>query len=225
MPRPARVLAVSGALVAAGVLAVGGTAYGTTQAPSPDDTYVACVDLATGAMRLIDPLAGHACTVTAGPGQERQISWSRTAGERGPQGPAGPRGARGEAGEDGDSRLEDLAGLRCTSGDDAGRVEIHVESPERGSGIKLICMTGDTVIAPSSPPSTSVATTPPRPTKPPRPTEPAEPTHPPAPLPDPSAEPTADWPREPDADPDAAPDLDPLPAPANPEGPVGAGSI
>jgi len=93
VPRPARVLAVSGALVAAGVLVVGGTAYAVAQPQALDETYVGCVDLATGAMRLIDPLAGHACATTAGPGQERQISWSRTAGERGP---AAPRGALGE---------------------------------------------------------------------------------------------------------------------------------
>jgi hypothetical protein len=129
VPRPARALAVTAALVVAGGL-VGGTAYAASRAQSPDETFFACVNLATGAMRLIDPLAaGQACTTTVGPGQERQISWSRTAGERGPQGPAGPRGPRGEAGEDGDvgqlRRPEDLAGVRCTSGDDAGRVEIR----------------------------------------------------------------------------------------------------
>lgn len=141
MARPARVLAVSGALVAAGVLVVGGTAYAAVGTPSPDETYVA------------------------------------------------------------DSRLEHLAGLRCTSGHDAGRVEIHVDSPERGSGIRLTCMTDDTVTAPA----TTVA-----PTRPPRPTtRPAEPTRPPAPLPDPTE------PVEPDADTGAAPD--PLPA-ADPEG-------
>ena len=155
MPRPSRVLVVSGALVVAGVL-VGGTAYATSRAQPADATYFACVNVGTGAIRLIDPLAGQACISEVGPGQERQISWSKTAGARGPHGPAGPRGHRGEAGEDGDDgrlrRLEDLAGVPCnTDSDDAGRVEIRIQAPEHGSGIQLICMTDDTVTTTRTP--------------------------------------------------------------------------
>jgi cell division septation protein DedD len=195
--RPARVLAVSGALIAAGVL-VGGTAYAASQAQPADETYVACVNIATGAMRLIDPRAGHACRSEVGPTQERQISWSRTAGGRGPQGPAGPRGPRGEAGDDGDdgqlSQLEDLDGVRCTSGGDTGRVEVSVQSPERGSGIQLICLTDDTVITPPN----ATPAPPERPTRPQRPTRPEPTTEPP------TAAPT-EGPDEPDVlpDPDA----------------------
>lgn len=172
MPRPARVLAVSGALVAAGVL-VGGTAYAAaSRSQSAGGMYYACVNLATGGMRLIDPSTGQACSTAAGPGEEREISWSRSAGERGPQGPAGPRGLRGEAGEDGEGgqleSLQDLEGLRCKSGDETGRVELRVEPPERGSGIQLICMTGDTVTTTRRPPA------PPRTMAPPDPIEPTQ---------------------------------------------------
>jgi hypothetical protein len=41
----------------------------------------ACVNIATGAMRLIDPLAGQACTSEVGAGQEREISRPKTARE------------------------------------------------------------------------------------------------------------------------------------------------
>jgi len=224
VPRPAHVLAVSGALVAAGVL-VGGTAYAATRAASADETYFACVNIATGAMRLIDPLAGQACNAAVGPGQEREISWSRTAGERGPQGPAGPRGPRGESDEDGAGgrlvSLEDLEGVRCSSGDASGRVEIHIQPPERGSGIQLICKTDDTV----------ATTTPPRPTKPPLPTtvmptsEPPQTTEPAteAPIRPPDAppvggggEPGDDEKPAPEPGPDSTLDVEPVPPGAAP---------
>jgi hypothetical protein len=152
-----------------------------------DDTYFACVNLATGAMRLIDPLAGQACNGIAGPGQEREISWSRTAGERGPQGPAGPRGPRGESGQESDDgqlqSLDDLKGVRCKSGDETGRVEVRVQPPEQGSGIQLVCMTDDTITITKTPRPEPTKPSPPT-TRPPRPEPTIEPTE--SPTEDPS---------------------------------------
>jgi hypothetical protein len=201
VPRPARALAVSGALVVAGVL-VGGTAYAAaSQARPVDDTYFACINLASGAMRLIDPPAGQACNGTVGPGQEREISWSRTAGERGPQGPAGPRGPRGESGEDSDygqpQSLEDVKGVRCKSGDETGRVEFRVQPPEQGSGIQLICMTDDTITTTPRPEPTKPS---PPTTRPPRPEPTIEPTEPPTEDPDQGGEPEPDQGGEPEPD-------------------------
>jgi hypothetical protein len=164
VPRPSRVLAVSGGLAVAGVLIGGTVAYAAVAAQSVEDTYFACVNLATGAMRLVDPVIGQVCVSDPGPGQERQIEWSKS-GSRGPEGPAGSRGPRGEPGADGgDSdgggigRLEDLAGLKCGSGNDVGHVEIKISAPRYGSAIQLICMTQDT--APGLPPTTRPAPVP-----------------------------------------------------------------
>jgi hypothetical protein len=189
---------MSGGLAAAVVLISSTAAYAASRTQPADETYVACVNNTTGAMRLIDPLAGQTCAGDPGPGQERQISWSKS-GARGPEGPAGQRGPRGESGDDGEDgdgggrlgRLEDLEGIRCGSGAEAGRVEINVGAPENGSVIQLVCMTEDTVTVPRTPlppipvPTTRPpTTTAPKPTQyPDRPSEDPDENRPPAPGP------------------------------------------
>lgn len=187
MPRPSRVLAMSGGLAAAVVLISSTAAYAASRAQPTDETYVACVNNTTGAMRMIDPLTGQTCADDPGPGQERQISWSKS-DARGPEGPAGPRGPRGESGDDGEDgdgggrlgRLEDLEGIPCSSGTDAGRVEITIGAPENGSMIQLICMTEGTV---------STTRTPPSPVPTPEPTRTTEPR----PAPQTTNPPESDW--------------------------------
>jgi hypothetical protein len=92
VPPPSHLLAVSGALADTGVLS-GSVASAAVAAEQVDETFFACVNVPTGVMRLIEPLAGRVCTGDPDPGQQRQIFWAKP-GARGPEGPAGARGSR-----------------------------------------------------------------------------------------------------------------------------------
>ncbi|NIK61010.1 collagen-like triple helix repeat-containing protein [Kribbella shirazensis] len=65
----------------------------TAAADTPADRIEACVQEATGAVRVVP--AGQECRAS-----ETRLTWNRT-GPAGPQGPAGPAGAQGEVGPQG----------------------------------------------------------------------------------------------------------------------------
>ncbi|GAA3087400.1 hypothetical protein GCM10010464_59030 [Pseudonocardia yunnanensis] len=170
MKRPSRLILVIASLTVVGLL-VGGTAYAMSSRRS--DTFEACVNNRTGAIRMLLEDTRDGCYTRRGPWQETPISWSRNGGPAGPAGPAGPRGPRGPGGSggngDGDplGSLDDLAGLSCnTDSDDEGVVEIRISPPNQGSGIQMICKTDGTVDSPPPPRTTTLPTPTPPPTRP-----------------------------------------------------------
>jgi hypothetical protein len=155
-----------------GALAVG-TAYGAGSRSSKN-TINGCVNDRTGVLRVIDPAKGGRCDGRRGWSHETAISWSQSGGSVGPQGPAGPPGPRGpsggSAGSGGLTNLDQLAGLPCGSGSQAGVVKIRIAPPTAGSGIALICQTGateDPSTRPTLTPPPPMATVPPMTTEPP----------------------------------------------------------
>jgi hypothetical protein len=99
---------VAGAAIA--LTAVAGLAAAQDEADAPLE---ACVNGTNGLVRLVGSEAD--CRE-----HERAVSWN----VRGPQGPPGPAGPQGEP-RPGLERLEDLAGIACTTGaGDTGAVEV-----------------------------------------------------------------------------------------------------
>lgn len=94
------------------VLAAGGVAWAAI--PDTAGTFHGCVDVRTGALRVIDParndVAGNC--LTRGEHKETAISWNQT----GPQGPAGPAGAQGLAGAQGPAGAQGSPGAQGPQG-------------------------------------------------------------------------------------------------------------
>src|SRR5512133_305010 len=67
-----------------------GAAVGVAAIPSADGTIHACVNTATGAVRVINAEGGVTCTA----GTETDLVWN----QQGPPGPAGPAGPQGDPG-------------------------------------------------------------------------------------------------------------------------------
>ena len=107
-------VAVFAAVAAAGVAFAGGI-------PGPDGVIHACRKAQGGALRAVR--AGVHCR--AG---ERALHWN-VQGVPGPQGPAGQQGPPGAQGEPGAglTSFDDLAGLPCTAGANAGAIELAYE--------------------------------------------------------------------------------------------------
>ncbi|MFZ0043821.1 MAG: hypothetical protein WAK93_21100, partial [Solirubrobacteraceae bacterium] len=77
LPRLGRALPLAVAVI---VLAAGGVAWATI--PDSSGTIHACRDTSSGALRVIDPSAGGACST----GKEVELDWNQ-AGRAGPAGP------------------------------------------------------------------------------------------------------------------------------------------
>lgn len=88
LPRLGRALPLAVALF---VIAAGGVAWATI--PDSSGAIHACRDTSTGALRVIDPSTGGACST----GKEAELDWNQT----GPAGPAGSPGAAGPTGPSG----------------------------------------------------------------------------------------------------------------------------
>lgn len=99
------------------VAALGGTALAAI--PSGGGTYTGCYVTSSGALRVIDPAAGQACS-----GTEQQITWNKqgptgpkgATGTRGPTGPAGQTGTTGPAGAKGPTGPKGSTGSRGPTG-------------------------------------------------------------------------------------------------------------
>lgn len=109
---PTRTWILSGALVAL-LAAVAGVALAGI--PDSDGTIHGCRNATTGALRVIGSRA-HCRT------SERRLDWN-VRGPRGEAGPAGPAGPQGEPGP-GLASFDELAGLACTLGANAGSISI-----------------------------------------------------------------------------------------------------